>query len=199
MVLRLRTILSGTAATARTAFATLKTASGRDSLLGLPFETVLRKRHAMRAFLHRPELLPLKWVLIALGLIAVTVLSVIYLGKSMGRGTHFSTASVPLLGRRAVTIVPGLHLLGGLEPSAAYAVETGNGMVLVDSGLDADAQTSQISVECAWARLEPGAHRLPDPCARRPLRRSRYLHDVLGREGLRGTRRRGRLESGPPA
>ncbi len=37
------------------------------------------------------------------------------------------------------TLVPGVHILAGLGPSAAYAVETVDGLILIDSGLEADA------------------------------------------------------------
>jgi glyoxylase-like metal-dependent hydrolase (beta-lactamase superfamily II) len=36
-------------------------------------------------------------------------------------------------------LYPGLYLLGGLSPAAAYAVETSKGLVLVDAGLESDA------------------------------------------------------------
>ena len=36
-------------------------------------------------------------------------------------------------------VVPGLYLLGGLSPGAAYAVQTSAGLVLIDAGLDKDA------------------------------------------------------------
>ena len=49
--------------------------------------------------------------------------------------------AVPSLGGETVTIVPGVHMLGGLGPSAAYAVETTAGLVLVDSGLQTNAGT----------------------------------------------------------
>ncbi|MGO9464395.1 MAG: MBL fold metallo-hydrolase [Isosphaeraceae bacterium] len=65
----------------------------------------------------------------------------------VGRGGDFfrrlepySASRVPRLGRSAVTIVPGIHLLGGLSPSVAYVVETSQGLVLVDSGLDSEAR-----------------------------------------------------------
>jgi glyoxylase-like metal-dependent hydrolase (beta-lactamase superfamily II) len=47
---------------------------------------------------------------------------------------------LPLLDGSTMTIVPGIHLLGGLGPSAAYAVETSAGIILFDSGLDDDAR-----------------------------------------------------------
>src|SRR5262249_12294809 len=46
---------------------------------------------------------------------------------------------VPRLGRSPITIVPGIHLLGGLAPAAAYVVETSAGLVLVDTGAESDA------------------------------------------------------------
>jgi glyoxylase-like metal-dependent hydrolase (beta-lactamase superfamily II) len=48
--------------------------------------------------------------------------------------------NVPLLDGSTITVVPGIHLLGGLGPSAAYAIETPKGLILVDSGLDSDAR-----------------------------------------------------------
>src|SRR5271167_1883632 len=56
-----------------------------------------------------------------------------------GNSAAFSSASVPQLGRSSVEIVRGIYLLGALKPSAAYVIETPEGLVLVDSGLDADA------------------------------------------------------------
>ena len=44
------------------------------------------------------------------------------------------------LGPNSSTIVPGVHILCGLGPSAAYVVETSEGLVLVDSGLESDAE-----------------------------------------------------------
>jgi glyoxylase-like metal-dependent hydrolase (beta-lactamase superfamily II) len=40
-----------------------------------------------------------------------------------------------------VTVVPGVHLLGGLSPAAAYVVETSAGLVLIDAGFDPEAAT----------------------------------------------------------
>jgi glyoxylase-like metal-dependent hydrolase (beta-lactamase superfamily II) len=37
------------------------------------------------------------------------------------------------------TVVSGIHLIGGLGPAACYAVETKEGLVLIDSGLERDA------------------------------------------------------------
>jgi len=78
-------------------------------------------------------------------------------------GWHATRESSPataepaaLLGPTALTIVPGIHLLGGLEPAAAYVVDTSAGLVLVDAGLDADAgalkkQMAKLGLD--WQRL----------------------------------------------
>ena len=48
-------------------------------------------------------------------------------------------ARVPFLASFALTVAPGIHMLGGLEPAAAYVVESSEGLVLIDTGLDPDA------------------------------------------------------------
>jgi len=47
---------------------------------------------------------------------------------------------VPALETEALTLVPGVHLLGRTYPNAAYAVETGEGIVLVDTCKEEDAE-----------------------------------------------------------
>jgi glyoxylase-like metal-dependent hydrolase (beta-lactamase superfamily II) len=69
-----------------------------------------------------------------------------------------SADRAPLLGSSAITIAPGIHLLGGLSPSAAYAVETPDGIVLIDSGLQADAsplkaQMARLGLDWKRARV----------------------------------------------
>ncbi|HUY31950.1 MAG TPA: MBL fold metallo-hydrolase [Pirellulales bacterium] len=44
----------------------------------------------------------------------------------------------PVLAARTVTVVPGVHMLGTLFPSAVYVIETSQGLVLVDSGFEAE-------------------------------------------------------------
>jgi glyoxylase-like metal-dependent hydrolase (beta-lactamase superfamily II) len=48
---------------------------------------------------------------------------------------------IPLLGPKTETIVPGVHMIRGLGPSVAYVIETTEGPVLIDAGLEADAAT----------------------------------------------------------
>lgn len=66
----------------------------------------------------------------------------VYLGLGTGPGDPAADARLPLLLMpRAMTIARGVHLLGGLDPGAAYVVETSAGIVLVDSGMEADARS----------------------------------------------------------
>lgn len=63
---------------------------------------------------------------------------------------------VPALRPAAITIAPGIHMLGGLAPSAAYAVETPDGIVLVDSGLRPDAaplKAQMATLGLDWRRV----------------------------------------------
>ena len=76
--------------------------------------------------------------LVALGFLLAAV--AILLGyRHYPADAPFSRDRVPRLGHAPLTVVPGVHMLGGLSPSAAYVIETSAGLVLVDSGLDADA------------------------------------------------------------
>jgi len=51
-----------------------------------------------------------------------------------------------------VTVFPRIHLIGRLGPSAAYAIETSAGIVLVDSGLEDDAR--MLKAEMARLNLD---------------------------------------------
>lgn len=51
------------------------------------------------------------------------------------------TLSVPDLSGSSMTVVPGVHLIGRVGPAAAYVVETSEGLVLIDTGLDDDAES----------------------------------------------------------
>src|SRR4051812_43381617 len=64
--------------------------------------------------------------------------------------------AVPLLGPSATTIVPGVHLLGALSPSAAYVVETSEGLVLIDTGLESHAsllKSEMLKLGLDWRSL----------------------------------------------
>lgn len=63
---------------------------------------------------------------------------------------------VPVLGPSARQIVPGIFMLGGLSPSVAYVVETTEGLILIDAGLDADARRLKAEMGALgldWRRI----------------------------------------------
>ena len=78
-----------------------------------------------------------KWLLAALvALIMAASVAVRYWFVSPGRP---SMVHVPYLVPRVIQIIPGVHLLGSLDPAAAYAVETSEGLVLIDTGIQSGA------------------------------------------------------------
>ena len=89
----------------------------------------------------------------------ITVLVVLLMGISAYLGTKsrkIDLKKVRPLDGSTMTVVPGVHLLGGLGPAAAYAVETSDGLVLIDAGLEADAQRlksemSKLGID--WKKL----------------------------------------------
>lgn len=90
-----------------------------------------------------------KWLA---GFLALLVVFAVLFASFRGRGV----AKVPLLDGSTITVVPGIHLLGNLGPSAAYVVETSEGLVLIDSGLDRDAQvlkSEMAKLGLDWKRL----------------------------------------------
>ncbi len=60
---------------------------------------------------------------------------------------------VPRLGNATATLLPGLHMIGGLGPSAVYVIETSEGLVLVDTGLEPDG--GALSSEITRLGLDP--------------------------------------------
>ena len=58
------------------------------------------------------------------------------------------------LGAGTSTVGPGIHILNGLGPAAAYIVETSDGLVLVDSGLEATG--ARIARGFRYRNLELG-------------------------------------------
>jgi glyoxylase-like metal-dependent hydrolase (beta-lactamase superfamily II) len=139
-----------------------------------------------------------KWVGSLIVLTAVTVPALAYLWHRMGRTVHLSADAVPLLGPRAMTIAPGLHLLGGLEPAAAYVVETSLGLVLVDSGLQADAsllkaQIATLGLDWRHVRAVLLTHTHGDHCGG-----SEHMHTVLGAKVYAGQGDAAVLRAGGP-
>jgi glyoxylase-like metal-dependent hydrolase (beta-lactamase superfamily II) len=90
------------------------------------------------------------------GLTGTTVL-IMAVARLRGRaevvaGARHSPPLVPY----ALQIDSGVYLLGGLSPSAAYSIETPEGLVLVDSGLQSDAGVLKSELErlgLDWRRV----------------------------------------------
>jgi glyoxylase-like metal-dependent hydrolase (beta-lactamase superfamily II) len=94
--------------------------------------------------------------------------------------------------------VPGVHLLGALEPAAAYVVETSEGLVLVDSGLqsDADLLKSQLAaLGLDWRRVRAVliTHAHGDHCGG-----AEHLRAALGATVYAGRGDAGVLRAGRP-
>lgn len=95
----------------------------------------------------------------AVSLLLVVILLFIFAGYSwyrVGGLGLFSTSRVPTLARSAAPVVPGIYILGGLAPSVAYVVETSQGLVLVDSGVDDDAgplKSQMTALGLDWKRV----------------------------------------------
>ncbi len=67
-----------------------------------------------------------------------------------------SLERVPELVPFPTTLLPGIYLLGNLAPSAVYVVATGEGLVLVDSGLLSDAsgvKAQMRSLNLDWTQI----------------------------------------------
>src|SRR5438552_3932403 len=77
--------------------------------------------------------------------LTVLILAATLVGVSRWYGTEEdasgSAPAIPGLDAVALTVMPGINCLGGLEPAASYVVETPEGLVLIDSGLEANARS----------------------------------------------------------
>jgi glyoxylase-like metal-dependent hydrolase (beta-lactamase superfamily II) len=104
----------------------------------------------------------------------------------------------PLLELAARTLVPRVHILGGLKPSAAYAVETSKGLVLIDSGLDGGAsplksELSELGLDWRGVRAILLTHAHGDHCGG-----ARYLREMTGAKVYAGAGDAGVLKAGEP-
>jgi glyoxylase-like metal-dependent hydrolase (beta-lactamase superfamily II) len=93
---------------------------------------------------------------VGLAVPSLAAISAVCVWYAAPRRGALSADRVPRLGAAARTVAPGFHILGAMRPSAAYAVETGEGLVLIDTGLDDDAglvraQLAQLGLD--WRRL----------------------------------------------
>tara|TARA_R110002073_G_scaffold65408_23_gene163444 strand:- start:3463 stop:5217 length:1755 start_codon:yes stop_codon:yes gene_type:complete len=58
------------------------------------------------------------------------------------------------LGTRTTTVAPGVHAFGDLQPSAAFAIESSEGVILIDTGLDENATRLRELFFSVQLRLE---------------------------------------------
>jgi glyoxylase-like metal-dependent hydrolase (beta-lactamase superfamily II) len=70
------------------------------------------------------------------------------------RAPTLPAVPIQLFEPRALAIAPPVYLLGKTQPSPVYAVDTSDGLVLVDSGLEADA--AAVKAQLAELGLEVG-------------------------------------------
>jgi hydroxyacylglutathione hydrolase len=91
-----------------------------------------------------------RWIL---GALTLAILSGVVL--TAFRWNREEKANAPeLLRSEPVRLVPGIYLLGGLSPAAAYVVETSEGLVLIDSGLHADLVKREMhALNLDWRRI----------------------------------------------
>jgi glyoxylase-like metal-dependent hydrolase (beta-lactamase superfamily II) len=83
---------------------------------------------------------PARWWKPALaGLVLLTAAAAAFWGRPRPRFAPRPTAVSRVLSPEPVAVAPGVYLLGRTDPAAAYAVETSEGLVLIDSGLETAA------------------------------------------------------------
>lgn len=78
------------------------------------------------------------------------VAAVVWLGAWLDRAPPRPIAAT--LQPAAVAVAPRVYLLGKLSPSAAYAIDTSDGLVLIDSGVEPDA--AGVLAQLAELRLD---------------------------------------------
>src|SRR5262245_39245410 len=93
--------------------------------------------------------------LAALLILALTLV-VVYRQRHNREDDSGEATSGTVLGSQALKVAPGIYYLGGLTPAAAYVVETSDGLVLIDTGLDKEAgplRQQMASLGLDWKRL----------------------------------------------
>src|SRR5262245_15864904 len=86
------------------------------------------------------------------GLVAVALITVAALIAWMSPASR--PAEVVPLKPRAAAVVPGVYYLGRTEPAAVYAVDSSDGFVLIDTGLD--ERVASITSQLAELKLDVG-------------------------------------------
>lgn len=80
--------------------------------------------------------------------VLAAITSLVLMGQTAGLDSRAAPLDpVPPLAPFPIPVGPGIYLLGALQPSAAYVVETSAGLVLIDSGLRSDAGPVKSQME----------------------------------------------------
>ncbi len=96
-----------------------------------------------------------RWLVAGLTLLILALVVVVGYRWQAGNKEEPPPAVRPhVLGPYPVAVVPGIYLLGGLAPAAAYVVDTSDGLVLIDTGLHADLVKRQMALlKLDWRRV----------------------------------------------
>jgi len=95
------------------------------------------------------------WLGAAIATLATPAVCLLLLGRAQDTGQR-APLRIPVLADEPLAVVPGVYLLGGLFPSAAYVVATSEGLVLIDTGLDRDASALKeqlASLSLDWRQV----------------------------------------------
>ena len=95
-------------------------------------------------------------VIATTGVVLALVCFTGWLWSSAGTDASFSKSKVSRLVRANVRLAPGLYMLGDLAPSAVYIIESSDGLILVDSGLDTEAallKAEMAKLGLDWKRV----------------------------------------------
>jgi len=131
----------------------------------------------------------MRWTLVGGGALLLACMSALGLWLAGAFSKPEPIAEAPLspqsttenrFSRQPVTLAPRIHMLGRLFPSVAYAVETSEGLVLVDSGLEPDArslreQLSELGMDVSRVRAILLTHAHGDHTLG-----ARYLREMTG-------------------
>ena len=98
----------------------------------------------------KPQFFGYRRMTVTLVAIPIAVLSLILISRAR------QARAIPNLSQDTQTIVPGIHILNGLGPSAAYVFESADGLVLFDTGLETDAaplKTKMAELGLDWREI----------------------------------------------
>ena len=87
-------------------------------------------------------------------LAAIGVLTLVACGFLIGRETPESTGRASLtLKKRPMQLLDGVYMLGSLTPSVAYVIDTSEGLVLIDTGIETNC--TALLQQVKYLQLDP--------------------------------------------